>query len=603
MQAAGRYRPIGDHALIGDCHTTALVSSDGSIEWCCLPRFDSPSVFGRILDHERGGACEIRPVGQVETSRRYVDGTMILETTFRDDVGEVRLLDCFSMRRGGREEPRRELLRVVEGVRGRMDLQVRVAPRFDYGLTSPWIRAAGDERFTAVGGSTGLVIRSDMGLVLDGTNDLHGTVTVGMGDRRFLSFRFARPEDVDALDAPGPVEVEVHLRETEAWWRRWVDKASPGTPPDAIRSALALKTMTSARTGGMIAAATTSLPEAPGGVRNWDYRFCWIRDASFVVRSLEEIGFHEEAEGFARFVQRTTAGSVRELQVLYGVGGERLLPETELEWLEGYDGAAPVRIGNGAATQLQLDIFGELVDVAWEWHRRGRSPDEPYLHFLFGVVDEIADRWREPDRGIWEVRSEPVHFVHSKVMCWVALDRGIRFAELSGRDLPVERWRHEREEVRRAIESRGFDEDRGVFVRAFEHRDLDAALLLLPAYGFVAYDDDRMRRTVDTIREELTEDGFVLRYRAEDGLPGHEGTFLACTFWLAECLARQGRLDEAREVYDRALTASNDLGLFPEEFEPVTATMLGNFPQGLTHLAHIEACVALREAGSSGQAR
>ena len=594
---ADPYPPIADYALIGDCHTAALLSRQGSIDWCSLPRFDGGSYFGRLLDWERGGFCQIAPTGRnIRTSRRYVEGTMVLETTVRAGGGEARLLDCFTMRPGGRDRPHRQILRVVEGVRGRVDLAVRISPRFDYGEVRPWIRRHGLRVHSATGGNDGLLIRGDVDLEMEGRHDLRGTISVHAGERHRLSLEHVLPERLDErlFDDVGPEELDRRLDETIAWWRRWAkDTTLDGTyAAGALRSSLVLKTLTNAPTGAMVAAPTTSLPEAPGGARNWDYRFSWIRDSCFAVRALGEVGHDAEADGFRRFVERSAAGSADELQIMYGVGGERRLVELELR-LEGYRGARPVRVGNAAYGQLQLDVYGELLDLAWRWHRRGQSPDDDYWRFLVDLVDTAAARWEEPDRGIWELRARPRHLVHSKAMCWAALDRGLRLAEECGRAAPVRRWRSTRRAIREAIEQRGYDARRGVFVQTFGRKALDASLLLLPSVGFVDYGDERMVRTVDAIQADLDRDGLILRYEASDGLDGEEGTFLACTFWLAECLARQERGGEAREVFDRAVSTANDLGLFAEEFDPRAGEMLGNFPQGLTHLSHLAAAAAL----------
>jgi GH15 family glucan-1,4-alpha-glucosidase len=362
-----------------------------------------------------------------------------------------------------------------------------------------------------------------------------------------------------------------------------------------VRSAMVLKALTQARTGAIAAAATTSLPEAPGGSRNWDYRASWVRDSVFALRSLAELGYTAEADGFRRFVQRSAAGSAEELQIMYGLGGERRLAELTLDDLEGFGGARPVRIGNAAARQHQHDVYGELLDLAWAWHQRGKTPGADDWRFLTELVNTAADRWRTPDRGIWELRGRPRHLVHSKVLCWVALDRGLRLAEEVGFPAPVGRWTATRAAIRAAVERRGYDPGRGVFTQAFGRPELDAALLLLPTTGFVGWDDPRMRRTVEWVRRELEVDGLLLRYRTPDGLAGSEGAFVACTFWLAECLARQGRTTQAEAAFARASATANDLGLFAEEFDPATGTLLGNFPQALTHLSHITAAVALQQ--------
>jgi GH15 family glucan-1,4-alpha-glucosidase len=600
------YPPIADYALIGDCHSAALVSRTGSIDWCCLPRFDSGSVFGRILDWEHGGYCAITPRSrQASTVRSYIEDTLVLVTTFRDRGGEARLFDCFTMRRGGAREPYKQLIRVVEGVRGRVNLDLVVSPRFDYGEIRPWIRQQGVRLYSAIGGNDGLLIAGDPELAPTRDHDLTASFSVRAGERARLSIQFLRPELLDARDMSGPTpeDIDRRLQQTIDWWRRWASRVrveGPHASP-VKRSAVVLKCMTNAPTGAIVAAPTTSLPEAPGGSRNWDYRYSWIRDSAFTVRALAELGCEAEADGFRRFIERSAAGSAEDLQILYGAGGERRLIEFTLDELEGYRGARPVRVGNAAARQVQLDVYGALLDLAWRWHLRGQSPDDDYWRFLVELVDSAATRWRDPDRGIWEVRGPPKHFVHSKAMCWSALERGLRLARDSSRRAPERRWRTARNEVRRAIETKGYDKRRGIFVRSFGSREVDAALLLLPAVEFVGYKDERMVRTVEVIREKLMEDGFLRRYRAADGLKEKEGVFIPASFWLAECLARQGQRDDAVEVFDRAVSTSNELGLYSEEFDPRTGEMLGNFPQGLTHLSHIAAAVALAEGPDQGE--
>jgi GH15 family glucan-1,4-alpha-glucosidase len=598
--ASGGYRPIGDYGFLGDCHTGALVSSDGSVDWLCLPRLDDGSYFGRLLDRERGGWCAITPADPVTAaSRRYLDGTLVLETDLTVAGGRVRVTDCLTMRPGGARRPYRQLLRVVDGLEGAVDLRVEVVPRFDYGQVRPWIRRAG-RTWQALGGDDGLVVEGDMPLAPSGLHDLTGEVRVAAGRRLRLSLRHVRPEVLDrsAPRAAGPAELDRRLDQTVAWWRGWSARGRPGPDQGAlVRSAIVLKALTQATTGAIAAAATTSLPEAPGGRRNWDYRASWVRDSVFALRSLAELGYTAEADGFRRFVQRSAAGSAQELQIMFGLGGERRLHEQVLGDLEGYGGARPVRIGNAAAHQHQHDVYGELLNLTWRWHRQGHSPDADDWRFLVELVNEAAKRWKTADRGIWELRGRPRHLVHSKVMCWVALDRGLRLAEEVGFPAPVRHWTATRAAIRAAVEAHGYDPDRGVFTQAFDRAQLDAALLLLPGVGFVAWDDPRMRRTVDAVRRELEVDGLLLRYRAPDGLEGTEGTFVACTFWLAECLARQGRAADARAAFAAASATANDLGLFAEEFDPATGTLLGNFPQALTHLSHIAAAVALDQAG------
>jgi GH15 family glucan-1,4-alpha-glucosidase len=600
------YPPIADYTIISDCRAAALVSSRGSIDWCCMPRIDAGSCFGRLLDWEKGGYCSVAPVGDDEETtlfRRYVDGTLVLETTFRSSAGEARLFDCFEINADGRE-PRCRLLRVVEGVRGHMDLRVRLSPRFDYGEVEPWLRHHGMHVYSAIGGNDALVISGDLGLTMVSMHDLESTFSVRAGERVRVAIAFVPPHDVDKV-TPRPTEpadLDKNLDETIQWWRQWSSQVRFEGPeaPGVVNSAIVLKALTNADTGAIAAAATTSLPESVGGNRNWDYRYSWIRDSAFSVRSLADVGCRAEADGFRGFIERSTAGSAKRMHILYGVGGERRLTEVILDHLEGYRGARPVRVGNAAMTQRQLDAYGLLVEQTWRWHQRGRSPDDDYWRFLLDIIDTAAEQWDEPDRGIWEVRGNPRHFVHSKVMCWAALDRGIKLADECLRKAPVKRWEKTKNQIREAVETQGYDEQRGIFVQAFGTKALDAALLLIPSVEFVSYDDKRMIRTADAIREELEVDGLLLRYHPDeemrDGLEGDEGAFLACSFWLAECYARQGRIEDARAFFDRTASTGNELGLFSEEYDPKAGEMLGNFPQGLTHLSHIAAAVALAEA-------
>jgi GH15 family glucan-1,4-alpha-glucosidase len=574
------------------------VSRSGSIDWCCLPRLDSPSTFGRLVDWDGGGFFRISPTGRYRISRRYVEDTLVLETIYVAAEGEARLIDAFTMREGGREAPYRQVVRVIEGVRGSVEMEVRVAPRFDYGGIRPWIRDAGRGAFAAIGGSEGLLICGEAHLEIEGRHDLVGNVSVSEGERVRLSFQFVPPEDLDReadLDVPDGQEIDRRLGDTIDWWRRWVKDSERWPKPwrDAVQhSALVLKGLTNPRTGAIAAAATTSLPEVVAGDRNWDYRSSWIRDSTWAVRALGELGYEAEADGFRRFAERSAAGSTTDLQVMYGMGGEHRLGETHLDDLEGYRGARPVRIGNAAATQQQHDVYGELVDLARRWHVRGHTPDRDYWRFLVDLIEEAARRWAEPDRGVWELRDEARHYVHSKAMCWAALSHGIRLAENTGLDAPVDRWAEIRDEIKATVEDRGYDRDRGVFIRAFDDPEMDGALLLLPKVWFVAWDDERMVRTTDAVRDELDAGGLLYRFRRLAGQP-EEGAFLPCSFWLAECLIRQGRRREAEEVFERASRTANDLGLFSEEIDPTTGELLGNFPQGLTHLAHISAALAM----------
>ena len=596
------YLPISDYGFIADCHSTALVSRSGSIDWCCMPRIDSGSCFGRILDWDQGGYCEITPTDPYKVSRRYVQDTLVLETVFRTEGGEVCLFDCFPMRRGGKQDPYQQILRVVEGVAGRVALSLKIVPRLDYGAIKPWIRRYRGEHYAVIGGSDGLLISGDFHLQKDGRHDLIGTVTIEKGQRARLSVLYRPPEALGegVVDVPSSEELDQRLDETIRWWRSWSAQGkAPGPYREIVRrSAIVLKGLTNAPTGAIAAASTTSLPEAPGGSRNWDYRFSWIRDSSFTVRSLAEIGHFREANNFRRFVERSAAGSAEEIQILFGVGGERRLHEYEIRELDGYRGAKPVRVGNAAGGQRQLDVYGELLDLTWNWHLRGHSPDDDYWEFLLELLDATVRSWNKPDQGIWEMRGKPRHFVFSKAMCWAAMERGIKLAEDLGRKAPVDRWKSVRDEIRLTVEEEGYDAKRGIFIQAFGFPEMDASLLLLPTVDFVEYGDPRMIRTTRAIREELEEYGLLRRYRmGNDEMEDREGVFLACSFWLVETLARQGSLKEAKDLFQRVLAAGNDLGLFSEEYNPVTGEMLGNFPQGLTHLSLISAAVALTENG------
>ena len=598
-EAALRYPAISDYAFLSDCHSVALLSRNGSIDWCCMPRIDSASCFARILDAQRGGFFQIAPTDAAATSsRRYLDESLIVETTFSSGGGEVHVLDAFVMREGGKDWPHRQLLRIVEGVRGRMELAVTVAPRLDYGAIRPWLHDHGQNVWSVIGGDAAFVIGADTELTRDGDHDLVATLDVPAGSRVRLSMTYIDPAELDAR-APQPLqpqELDARFDETIAWWAEWSSHVHLEGPDGAaaVRSAIVLKGLTNAPTGAVAAAPTTSLPESPGGSRNWDYRLSWVRDSSFTTRALAELGGVAEAQGFRRFIQRSAAGSAESLQIVYGIGGARRLTEFTLDHLEGWRGASPVRIGNAAATQVQNDVYGELLDLSWRWHRRGHSPDDDYWRFLLQLVDRAAEMWSVPDQGLWEMRGEPRHFVHSKVMCWSALDRGIRLAEECLRQAPTRRWRKTRDEIRASVEADGFDEGRGTFVQAYGSSDLDAALLLLPTVEFLAWDDPRMVSTADVLADALDDgSGLLYRYDSADELDGREGVFVACTFWLAECLARQGRREQARAVFDRATLTCNDLGLYSEEYDSKGSQQLGNFPQALSHLSHISAAVAL----------
>ncbi len=604
------YPPVADYALIGDCHSAALVSRHGSIDWCCLPRFDSDSLFGRLLDWERGGHCAIRPrADDCTLSREYHTASLVLVTHWRTADAEARVIDLLPIHRDGDSRSYHQILRLIEGVRGRMAFDVTVSPRFDYGAIKPWIRRHGLHLFTAVGSNNGLVI-SGGELQQDGRYDLRGSVTVAAGERHRLSIVYVPPENLDEGPAsvPSPDELDARLDHTIEWWRSWSERITSADERGVglLRSAIVLKALTYAPTGAIIAAPTTSLPAGFGGYRAYDYRYSWVRDAAFTVDALVELGFEPEARRFRRFIERSAAGSAHQLQTLYGVDGKRRQDEFVLEGLAGYRGRWPVRIGNEAVHQLQLDIFGELLELSWRWHRRGHVPDDDYWAFVEDLLEAVIEHWEQPDHGIWEMRGDPQHFVHSKVMCWSALDQGIALARECGRDAPLEHWAAARDRIRDRVTACGYDAQRGIFMQTFERRYLDAALLLMPRVGFIAYDDPRMLRTADAVRETLDHGGLIRRYDSPDNLEGEDAAFIVASFWLAECLAHQGRRGDARAVFDRACATANDLGLFAEQFDAGTGSLLGNFPQGLTHLSHISAALALEgrtgRIGSAGKA-
>jgi GH15 family glucan-1,4-alpha-glucosidase len=594
--------PIGDYALIGDCHCSALVSRLGSIDWCCMPRFDSPPCFARLLDWKRAGYCSIAPTASnFDAGRRYLEDSMVLCTRFETETGIADLFDLLVLTGSPELDSSRQLLRIVEGVEGTVELDVAVQPRFDFGDVKPWLRQHGGV-FTAVGGENGLVICGDLDLRQQDRYSLGARVRVAEGERRRLCVQFMPPESLDRGPERIPDEWQLDrcLAQTAEWWRRWSSRIRT---PDAVghpgirRSAITLKALSYAPTGAIVAAPTTSLPEGLQGTRTWDYRFSWVRDAAFTADALVELGCEDEAYGFRRFIERSSAGSAAQFRTLYGIDGRRRQEEFDLDHIEGYRGAKPVRIGNHASRQLQLDVFGETLELSWLWHQRGHAPAEDYWDFLVDLVNWVCAHWHEPDHGIWEMRGEPRHYVHSKVMCWSALNRGIALADELGREAPVDRWREARHQVHAAVEQHGYDAKRGIFVQSFESRCLDAALLRIPSVGFIDYGDERMLRTTDAIWSGLERDGLLQRYDSPDNLPGQEGAFLACSFWLAECLAYQRRGDAAQSVFDRAAGTANDLGLFSEEYDPQGRRLWANFPQGLTHLSYISAALALARAG------
>ncbi|MFT3742117.1 MAG: glycoside hydrolase family 15 protein [Gammaproteobacteria bacterium] len=591
---------IQDYGYIGDCHSSALISKQGSIDWCCMPRVDSASCFGRLLDWRKAGYCQLCPTGSFTVTQRYQSNSMILETYFQSRDAKAVVIDFFPMREGGMRNPYQQIIRIVIGISGKMQFKLNLLPRFDYGTIKPWIKPYKHSAFIAMGGSHGLLISGDLPLKLKTQHELTATFTVKKNSRFHLSILYNKPAELDKnwIQVPSVDELEWRLQETQKWWCRWFEQAFPIEGPYAplvARSALVLKALSNAPTGAIAAAATTSLPESPHRNRNWDYRYSWVRDSYFSVHSLAQLGFVKEAEGFGRFIARSSHSSAEGLQVVFGVAGETRLQEYTLP-LSGYKRARPVRIGNAAAGQLQFDIYGELLALAWNWHQCGYTPDRAYWDFLVEIIEFICENWTRPDSGIWEMRDHQQHFVLSKVMCWIALDCGLKLAHHFQQDVPLAKWRRLRRKIRQTIETEGYDAKRGIFIQAFGNPHLDGGLLLMPIIGFIEFDDERMIRTTDAIWKELQEDGLLLRYpRHTDDFKSEEGVFLACSFWLVICLAKQNRFKFARKVFERALATGNHLGLFSEEYDTKTGQMLGNFPQALTHLSFITAALALQK--------
>ena len=600
------YPPIKDYALISDCHCVGLISRSGSVDWCCMSRIDNDSNFARLLDWQRGGFWSITPIQEeYESSRHYEPETLVLTTEFRTPGGKARLYDFFAVPGPGETSSPNLHVRIAEGISGEVELAFRLSARFDYGAVIPCVHQHAETLYAAWGSNQGLIVYSDTGLQIVDNRNLETSVKIRPGQRLRFSARSVPPERLnDAAFAPpeSSAYLDQQLEQSLAWWRQWTSQVHPDyrDDPQTLRSALILKGLTFEQTGAVAAAATTSLPEWLGGERNWDYRYSWIRDSVFTVRALHELGFMREADRFAEFIERSAAGSGEQLQTLFGVDGKRRLVEIELPWLEGYRGSRPVRIGNTASKQLQLDAYGELMELAWIRHCHGSGIGTRYWRFLADIVEVASKQWNGPDHGIWEMRTEPLHFVFSKALCWSAVNRGIQLARHYGFAAPMERWARTRDEIRAAIERHGYDSRRGIFRQAFGNEYADASLLLLPWFHFVDYGDPRMIRTTEAICRELDDNGLLKRYNSPDGLSGSEGVFVPCTFWLVDCLARQGRMEEALQYYKKASSCVNDLGLFSEEFDAQAKAMLGNFPQGLTHVSQIIARLAIDSADGAG---
>jgi GH15 family glucan-1,4-alpha-glucosidase len=604
MRKVPVYPPIADYALISDCHSGALVSKDGSIDWCTFHRYEARPVFGRILDWKKAGFFRIAPLhDDYEATRRYLPATNVLETTFGTPSGTLVLTDFFAYRVPEPEEdahsahPDHQLIRIARCAEGEVAVKVKFVPRYDYGLTTPRLETLADDLVIAYGGADALVLQSELPFGHAELSATEGNRTLRAGEEAFVVLTYQLPHELEPRRLTRD-EVDARFETTSATWAAWAERCTYEGPyrDQVVRSALVLKALTNGPTGSIVAAATTSLPEEIGGERNWDYRFSWLRDSALTLNALFALGYDEEAHDYMAWLERTTAGRASELQIMYGVGGERLLPEVELDWLEGYRGSRPVRIGNGAYSQFQLDVFGELLDAVWVYRQHGGKIDDTFWEFIGRIAGAVIDRWRDADQGIWEIRGEPRHFTYSKVMAWVALDRAVRIADADGREGALDEWRANRDELRELIEREGVDPESGVFVQSFgDGGKLDASNLMIPIVGFVSHDDPRARATSERIAAELSADGFVYRYVTDgvDGLSGEEATFAICSFWLVECLARAGETERARELFERLLGFCNDVGLLAEEIDPHSGELIGNFPQAFSHVGLIQAAIAL----------
>ncbi|GAA2438806.1 glycoside hydrolase family 15 protein [Streptomyces macrosporus] len=602
MLVAGR---IEDYALIGDMQTAALVCRDGSVDWLCLPRFDSHAIFAGLLGTEDHGFWRLGPAHAPEqkppaaTRRRYRGDSLVLESEWDTPRGTVRVIDFMPPR----EHHAPQLVRIVEGVSGRVPMRSALRMRFSYGQIVPWVHKV-DGRTVAVAGPDSVWVDSDVDTY---GKDLttYADFTVAPGDRVTMTISWQPSHQ----EPPPPAEPEAALATTEEFWDTWVSHCTYHGPyrEAVVRSLITLKALTYAPTGGIVAAPTTSLPEEIGGVRNWDYRFTWLRDAAITLSSLLRTGYREEALAWREWLLRAVAGDPENLQIMYGIAGERELGETELSWLPGYEGSTPVRVGNGAAGQLQLDVYGETIEALHLAHMTGLARNDYASLLQIKLIGYLEDHWMDPDEGIWEVRGPRRHFVHSKVMAWVAVDRTIRLIESGDVDGPLERWKRLRDEIHRDVCEKGYDPERNTFTQSYGSQELDASLLIIPQVGFLPPDDKRVIGTIEAIQRELsTPDGFVMRYPTSgdqeglDGLSGDEGAFLACSFWLADDLAMIGRVEEARRLFEKLLSLRNDLGLLAEEWDPRLQRQVGNFPQAFSHVPLIDTALRLTASGAYG---
>ena len=575
--------PLEDYAIIGNCETVALVGRNGSIDWLGLPRFDSAACFAALLGTEDHGRWLISPVPPApRISRQYREATLILETTFETNEGAVVLIDCMSRRDGTCSVFRR-----VKGLRGRVSMQVDLTVRFDYGTSVPWVSRAPDGRIQFVAGPDRLLLQTSLAVV---NRDLRTTACFDVAAGEEVDF--ALSWSLSFRPAPAEVNIGKTIDGVEQNWRHWAQRfENHGEWSEAVlRSLITLKALTHHETGGIVAAATTSLPEDIGGIRNWDYRYCWLRDATLTLYALLESNFVEEADAWRQWLLRAVAGSPDQLQIMYGVAGERRLDEWTIPWLPGYENSAPVRIGNAASGQIQLDVYGEVMDALYFGRKKGLPTDDAMWALERTLIAHLEKIWREPDEGLWEVRGGRRQFTHSKIMAWVAIDRAIRSAEEFGLEGPLDEWRTMRQEIHDDVCQNGFDTSLGSFVQSYGSKHLDASLLMTALLGFLPITDPRVQGTIAAIERGLMHDGFVLRYdtdTAVDGLPSGEGAFLACSFWLADNYVLLGRIDDARKLFERLLSLCNDVGLLAEEYDPVRKRLVGNFPQAFSHIALI----------------
>ena len=600
------YAPIADYAVIGCTRSVALISRGGSIDWLCWPRFDSPSTFGRILDAEKGGCFSIRPAIAHEARRCYINGTNVIETTFTANSGIARLMDLMPVmteeEKRTRLTPFRQLLRRIEVVEGEMPIEILYEPRPDYARITPRLNSRGDSVHCAWG-SRVLNLRSDADFAIaEGTARSNVTLRAGQSRTFLLGFDEQMPAVI-----PNIAEAAAEIDCTIDFWRKWSSQLAYDGPHRALvlRSALVLKLLTYAPTGAIIAAPTTSLPESIGSVRNWDYRYCWLRDASWTVSALFDCGFAKEGAAFLDWLLYSTRLTQPHLQMLYNVFGEANVPETTLEHLDGYRGSRPVSIGNGAHGQFQLDVYGEVLGAVEEATRRGEGLDRDVQRLLRRLTEIVCKRWEEPDAGIWEKRGDPRQHVHGKVMAWSALDSAERIAKRCGVKIDAPRIEQAKAGIKEAILTRGFNAKGNSFAGIFDETEVDASLLFIARVGLIDAADPRMLGTIDAIRRDLGHDGLLYRYdtrKTDDGLPSGEGAFLACTFWLVEALALAGRVDEARDLFDDVVRHGNDVGLFSEEIDVHSGELLGNFPQALTHIALLNAALCLDQSEKKGKA-